>query len=87
MYVKTLTKRLKKNLENNIRLNNTWKEFSVAKVDDASAFKSYCHNDISLVLLKDKAGIIDEYERFIINIAWRKSSYCWKKANDDSKPS
>lgn len=71
-----------KDLENNIRVNSNWNEFSVTKVDDISAFRSYCYKDISLVLLKGKGGVIDEYKRFTINVAWEKNSYCWQQANN-----
>lgn len=73
------SKKFEEILEKNINLYSNWDEFPVTELDDASAFKGYCNKDISLVLFRNQVGVIDEYERYTINVAWREDSYCWRQ--------
>lgn len=67
-------------VENNIQSQTYWKEIPSRVQDDPNIFKSYCYDDISLNLSKNRIGVLGD---FTVRIAWQKDSHCWKQARDN----
>lgn len=59
-------------VEEHIESLKYWREVPPRVQDDTNIFKSYCYNDISLDLYKNRAILGD----FRIRVAWQKDSYC-----------
>lgn len=66
-------------VEKNIHSHVYWKEIAPRVQDDPNIFKSYCYDDISLNLSRNRIGVPGD---FTVRIAWQKDSYCWNQAND-----
>ncbi len=63
-------------VEKNIQSHAYWKEISPRIEDDPGIFKSYCYDDISLNLNRNRIGVPGD---FTVGVSWKKDSYCWKQ--------